>query len=232
MSGRVDFRVEDGVAIASLTNPPVNALSTEIRRGLMAALEKSKTDPTIQGLILTSEGKIFSGGVDITEFDRPPVAPILADVIAAVSTLGKPVVVAIQGLALGGAIELALACTARIVSPDAKLGLPEIKLGLIPGAGGTQRLARAIGAAPAFGMMMKGDPISARQALELGLIDGIAEGDLISAAKTQSARTCIPASARHRRRQAGARRRARRIRESRRARRERKPRKAQRHSFD
>ncbi len=186
MSGRVDLRVEDGVAIASITNAPVNALSTEIRRGLMAALEKTRTDPAIQGVILTSEGKIFSGGVDITEFDRPPEAPILADVIAAVSTLGKPVVVAIQGLALGGAVELALACSARIVSPDARLGLPEIKLGLIPGAGGAQRLPRAIGAAPAFDMMLKGDPVSASRALELGLIEGIADGDLIAAAKTQA----------------------------------------------
>ncbi len=169
MPGRVDFRVEDGVGVASISNPPVNALGIEIRRGVMAALEKSRRDPAIQGVILTSEGKIFSGGADIAEFDRPPIAPILADVIAAVATLGKPVVAAMQGTALGGAVELALACTARIVSPGARLGLPEIKLGLIPGAGGSQRLPRAIGAAPAFAMMIEGDPISARQALDWGL---------------------------------------------------------------
>jgi 3-hydroxyacyl-CoA dehydrogenase len=186
MSARVDFRVEDGVGIVSIANPPVNALSVETRRGLMAALERSRPDPAIKAVILASEGKIFSGGADITEFDCPPVAPILADVIAAVSTLGKPVVVAIQGTALGGSVELALACTARIAGPNAKLGLPEIKLGLIPGAGGTQRLPRAIGAAPAFDMMVKADPISARQAVEVGLIEEIAEGNLVAAAKTKA----------------------------------------------
>ena len=186
MSARVDFRVEDGVVVATLASPPVNALGIEIRRGLMAALERSKADTAVKAVILASQGAMFSGGADITEFDRPPVAPILADVIAAVSTLGKPVVAAIQGAALGGAVELALACAARIASPDAKQGLPEIKLGLIPGAGGTQRLPRAIGAAPAFDMILKGDPISAAKALELGLIEGIAEGDLIAAAKAKA----------------------------------------------
>jgi 3-hydroxyacyl-CoA dehydrogenase len=186
MSARVDFRVEDGVAVATLASPPVNALGIEIRHGLVAALERSKADTAIKAVILASQGKMFSGGADITEFDRPPVAPILADVIEAVSTLGKPVVAAIQGTALGGAVELALACAARVVSPGARLGLPEVKLGLIPGAGGTQRLPRAIGAAPAFAMMLKGDPISAAKALELGLVEGIAEGDLIAAAKAKA----------------------------------------------
>ncbi len=186
MSGRVEFRIEDGVAIASIANPPVNAFSTGVRRELLAALERARADPAIQAVILASEGKIFSGGADITEFDHPPAAPILAEVIAAVATLGKPVIAAIQGTALGGAIELALACTARIASPSAKLGLPEIKLGVIPGAGGTQRLPRATGAAPAFEIMLKGDPIAATKALELGLIEGIAEEDLIAAAKTKA----------------------------------------------
>ena len=208
------------MAIATLANPPVNALSIEVRRGFMAAFERAKADAGIKAVILAADGPMFSGGADITEFDRPPVAPILADVIAAAATLGKPVVAAIQGTALGGAVELALACTARIASPNAKLGLPEIKLGLIPGAGGTQRLTRAIGAAPAFEMMLKGDPVSAARALELDLIDGITEGDLIAAAKAKA----LDLASRQRQpwpRQAGAGRRARGFRESRRARRER-----------
>jgi 3-hydroxyacyl-CoA dehydrogenase len=185
-SPRVDFRAEDGVAIATIVNPPVNALSADVRRGLMAALEKAKADSAIAGMVISSDGKIFSGGADIGEFDRAPVPPVLPDIIEAISALGKPVVAAIQGAALGGGLELALGCTARIAKAGARLGLPEIKLGFIPGAGGTQRLPRLIGAAPAFGMMVKGDPVPAHRALELGLVDEIAEGDLIAAAKAKA----------------------------------------------
>ncbi len=179
----VDLRAEEGLAIATIVNPPVNALGAGIRRGLMAALESVKGDPSIKAVILASDGKIFSAGADIAEFDQPPVPPNLLDVIEAVAALGKPVVAAIQGAALGGGLELALGCTARAANESARLGLPEIKLGLIPGAGGTQRLPRLIGAAPAFDIMVKGDPVTARRALELGLVDEITDGDLIWAAK-------------------------------------------------
>jgi 3-hydroxyacyl-CoA dehydrogenase len=185
-SPRVDLRVEDGVAIATIINPPVNALGAEIRRGLMAAAENAKADPNVRAFILASDGKIFSAGADITEFDQAPKEPSLGTVIEAIADLGKPAVAALQGAALGGGLELPLGCTARVAGPNAKLGLPEIKLGLIPGAGGTQRLPHLIGAAPAFEMMLKGDPISARRAHELGLVDEIAEGDLIAAAKAKA----------------------------------------------
>jgi 3-hydroxyacyl-CoA dehydrogenase len=174
------------VAVATIVNPPVNALSADVRRGLMAALEKAKADPAIAGLVISSDGKMFSGGADIGEFDKPPVPPVLPDIIEAISALGKPVVAAIQGAALGGGLELALGCTARVAKAGARLGLPEIKLGFIPGAGGTQRLPRLIGAAPAFDMMVKGDPVPAHRALELGLVDEIVEGDLIAAAEEKA----------------------------------------------
>jgi 3-hydroxyacyl-CoA dehydrogenase len=183
---RVDLRVEDGVAIATIVNPPVNALGAEIRRGLMAALEKAKADPNVRAVVLASDGKLFSAGADITEFDKAPVEPGLGTVIEAVANLGKPAVAAIQGASLGGGLELPLGCTARVAGPNARLGLPEIKLGLIPGAGGTQRLPHLAGAAQAFEMMLKGDPISARRAQEVGLADEIAEGDLIAAAKAKA----------------------------------------------
>jgi 3-hydroxyacyl-CoA dehydrogenase len=185
-SPRVDFRVEDGIAIATIMNPPVNSLGAVIRRGLMAALEKARADPNIRALVLASDGKLFSAGADITEFDKAPIEPGLGTVIEAISALGKPAAAAIQGAALGGGLELPLGCTVRVAGPNARLGLPEIKLGLIPGAGGTQRLPHLIGAAQAFEIMLKGDPISARRAHELGLIDEIAEGDLIAAAKTRA----------------------------------------------
>jgi 3-hydroxyacyl-CoA dehydrogenase len=152
----------------------------------MAALEKVKTDPNVRALVLASEGKIFSAGADITEFDQAPAEPGLGTVIETLANLGKPAVAAIQGAALGGGLELPLGCSARVAGPNAKLGLPEIKLGLIPGAGGTQRLPHLIGAAPAFEMMLKGDPISAQRGHELGLVDEIAGGDLIAAAKAKA----------------------------------------------
>jgi 3-hydroxyacyl-CoA dehydrogenase len=185
-SPRVDLRVEDGVAIATIVNPPVNALGAEIRRGLMIALEKAKADAGVRALVLASEGKLFSAGADITEFDQAPIEPGLGTVIEAIANSGKPAVAAIQGAALGGGLELPLGCSARVAGPNARLGLPEIKLGLIPGAGGTQRLPHLVGAVQALEIMLKGDPVSARRANELGLVDQIAEGDLIAAAKAKA----------------------------------------------
>src|SRR5271166_4693917 len=143
-SPRVDFHAEDGVAVATIVNPPVNALCADVRRGLMAALEKARADSAVAGMVISSDGKMFSGGADIGEFDKAPVSPALPDIIEAISALGKPVIAAIQGAALGGGLELALGCTARVARVGARLGLPEIKLGFIPGAGGTQRLPRLI----------------------------------------------------------------------------------------
>jgi 3-hydroxyacyl-CoA dehydrogenase len=183
---KVRFRVEDGVAILTLNNPPVNALGAGVRKGLLDALSRAKSDPEVKAIVLAAEGKLFSGGADISEFDKAPQPPSLSEVIAALGAGGKPVVAAIHGSAFGGGLELPLGCDARVATATAKVGLPEIKLGIIPGAGGTQRLPRLIGAKAAFEIMAKGDPVPAKQALALGIIDAIAEGDLLATAKAKA----------------------------------------------
>ncbi len=137
-----------GIAVLTLSNPPVNALGAELRARLDAALAEAFADESVRAVVLAAEGKLFVGGADISEFGKPPQSPILPDILARLDAAPKPVVAAINGAALGGGLELALACHARLAAPGAKLGLPEIKLGLIPGAGGTQRLPRLIGPAP------------------------------------------------------------------------------------
>ncbi|WP_186420669.1 3-hydroxyacyl-CoA dehydrogenase NAD-binding domain-containing protein [Bosea sp. CS1GBMeth4] len=170
------------VAVATLDNPPVNALSATLRGDLAAAVVQAMADPAVTALVIAARGKAFIAGADISEFGKPPVAPLLPEVLESVENAGKPVVAAIEGVALGGGLEVALACHGRVASPAAKLGLPEIKLGLIPGAGGTQRLPRLIGAAAAFPMMLSGEPIPAQKALALGLIDRLVESDAVGAA--------------------------------------------------
>lgn len=170
------------VAVAVIDNPPVNALSAGLRAGLLEAVTKAAADPATDAIVLAAAGKAFIAGADISEFGKPLVAPLLPDVLHAIEMSDKPVVAAIQGVALGGGLEVALACHARIATPAARLGLPEIRLGIIPGAGGTQRLPRLIGAAKAFPMMLSGEPISAEKAAQLGLVDAIAPDDLVSAA--------------------------------------------------
>ena len=178
----VAVRVADGVALAVIENPPVNALNVSVRAGIMQAVDRVRQQADIRAMVLAAKGRTFVAGADITEFGKPPLSPTLREVIAALDESAKPIVAAINGAALGGGLELALACHARIASPRAKLGLPEVKLGLLPGAGGTQRLPRLIGAATALEMIAEGEPISAQRALELGLIDAIVEDDLEGAA--------------------------------------------------
>ncbi|MFG1302935.1 3-hydroxyacyl-CoA dehydrogenase NAD-binding domain-containing protein [Xanthobacter autotrophicus] len=175
----VRIEATNGVAVLVIDNPPVNALSAAVRGAIADAIAAVAADPAIQAIALAAAGKVFVAGADISEFGKPPLPPALPEVVAAIEDSAKPVVAAINGMALGGGLELALACHARVVAPSAKLGLPEIKLGLIPGAGGTQRLPRLIGAAPAFALMLSGDPVPAQKALALGLADAIADGDLI-----------------------------------------------------
>ncbi|HEV7328735.1 MAG TPA: 3-hydroxyacyl-CoA dehydrogenase NAD-binding domain-containing protein [Bosea sp. (in: a-proteobacteria)] len=170
------------IAIATLDNPPVNALSAALRADLNDALAQAMADSTVKALVVAARGKAFIAGADISEFGKPPAPPILPDLLAAIENAPKPVVAAIEGVALGGGLEVALACHGRVASPAAKLGLPEIKLGLIPGAGGTQRLPRLIGAAAAFPMMLSGEPIPAQKALALGLVDKLVEADAVGAA--------------------------------------------------
>src|SRR5689334_12252203 len=134
-----------GIATITIDNPPVNALSQTVRQGLAETIAAIKADASIRGIILACAGRTFVAGADIREFGKPPLAPFLRDVIAGIETLDKPVVAAIHGTALGGGFELALGCHYRVMHKRAFVGLPEVTLGIIPGAGGTQRLPRLIG---------------------------------------------------------------------------------------
>lgn len=174
------------VALVTIANPPVNALSAAVRAGLLEAIQTLSADPAVRAIVITGEGKTFVAGADISEFGKPTAPPALPDLLAAIEACPKPVVAAVNGVALGGGLELALACHGRVVAPAARLGLPEIKLGLIPGAGGTQRLPRILGAAAAFPMMLSGEPVDAGEAVTLGLADALAQGDLIAAAKAHA----------------------------------------------
>ena len=170
------------VLIAELANPPVNALSHAVRAGLSAALDAAERDDTIAGLVIAGRGRIFSAGADVTEFGRPPRAPWLGEIVARLDAFPKPVVAALHGSALGGGLELALASHARVAAPATKLGLPEVRLGILPGSGGILRLPRLIGVEAALQVIAEGRELSADNALGLGLLDEIAGGDLIDAA--------------------------------------------------
>ena len=184
----VDTVVTGGVAIVTINHPPVNALSAAVRDAIAKAIAAACADPGVEAIVLTAAGKLFVAGADISEFGKPPVPPSLPDVVAAIEGASKPVVAAMGGAALGGGLELALACHARVANPAARLGLPEIKLGIIPGAGGTQRLPRLIGAAPAFALMLSGEPVTAERAQALGMIDEVANGDLLGTASAVALR--------------------------------------------
>ncbi len=156
-----------------------------MRKGLTSAVEAAAKDQTVGAIVLTGGGRGFSAGADIAEFEAPPAPPMLRDVIDALEACPKPIVAAVHGVVLGGGLELALGCDAIVAAPDASLGLPEVKLGLIPGAGGTQRLPRRVGVDAALGMTVSGDPISGRDALDLGLAAKVGE-DVVAAAVTHA----------------------------------------------
>ncbi len=177
-AGTSGFTTTDGVAVVTLDSPPVNALSKALRSHLATALRAADADPAVRAIVLIGAGRGFSGGADITEFNAPPAAPTLHDVLDVIDASGKPVVAALHGVALGGGLELALTCTYRVAAPCAKLGLPEVKLGLLPGAGGTQRLPRVVGVEAALDMIVSGDPVSASKAQAIGLVDEVVPGDL------------------------------------------------------
>ena len=178
--------VEGGVAVLTLANPPVNALGAAMRAALDAALAQAIADASVRAIVLAAEGRVFVGGADITEFGKPQQPPSLPDVLDRLDASPKPVVAAIGGAALGGGLELAMACHGRVAAPTAKLGLPEIKLGIIPGAGGTQRLPRLIGPDAAFAMMLTGEPVAAERAAALGIVDAVVLGDLVAAARIRA----------------------------------------------
>jgi 3-hydroxyacyl-CoA dehydrogenase len=171
------------VAMIEISNPPVNAASQAVRAGLVAALREAASDPAIAAIVLTGAGKTFVAGADIREFDGPLIEPHLPDVCAAIEDCPKPVVAALNGPALGGGCELALAAHARIMAEGAVLGLPEVKLGLIPGAGGTQRLPRLVDAVAAFEIASSARNVQAPEAKRLGIVDAIVPAaDLLSEA--------------------------------------------------
>jgi len=174
------------VAVIRLDNPPVNALGHGLRLGIASALKKAEEDGDVRAIVLVGNGRCFSAGADITEFGKPIQEPNLHDLIAAIEASPKPVVAAIHGTTLGGGLELALACHARVAAKDARLGLPEIKLGILPGAGGTQRAPRLMGAEKALKMITSGDMIPAEEARASGLVDEIAAGDMVAAAAARA----------------------------------------------
>jgi 3-hydroxyacyl-CoA dehydrogenase len=182
MSAVVSYQAAGTVGVITIDSPPVNALSVAVRQGLLDALRAGLSDDTVHSLVLVCAGRTFIAGADITEFDSPPEAPWLDEVIAAFEVSTKPLVAALHGTALGGGLETALGCHYRVAVPGAKCGLPEVSLGLVPGAGGTQRLPRLIGPEAALDMIASGTPIGAARALALGLLDKIVEGDLLEGA--------------------------------------------------
>jgi 3-hydroxyacyl-CoA dehydrogenase len=182
INASVDLRREGGIAIVTADNPPVNALKHEVRAGLVAALSRARHDNTVEAVVIACAGRTFFAGADITEFGKPPQAPSLAEVIATIEAMPKPVIAALHGTALGGGFELALACHFRVAAATARVGLPEVKLGLLPGAGGTQRLPRLIGPEKALKIIVTGDPVGSAEALADGIVDEIAQGDLTEAA--------------------------------------------------
>ena len=177
----VDLDRRGRVAVLTVNNPPVNALSQHVRQGLRDGLKQATADSAVGAIVIVCAGRTFIAGADITEFGKPPAPPGLHEVLDLIESNAKPVIAAIHGTALGGGLEVTLACHYRAGVKDARFGLPEVKLGLLPGAGGTQRLPRVVGVEKALSMMVSGDPIRAEEALKHGLIDEIVEGDLTAA---------------------------------------------------
>ena len=175
----ISTRKHGDVLIILSNNPPVNALGAAVRQGLVDAIAEAEADESVKAVVIACEGQTFFAGADITEFGKPPVMPWLPSVVDTIEGCGKPVVAAIHGTALGGGLEVALGCHYRVAVPSAKLGTPEVKLGLLPGAGGTQRLPRVAGVKKALEMCATGNPIGAKEAFACGLVDRLVEGELI-----------------------------------------------------
>ncbi|WP_186224306.1 3-hydroxyacyl-CoA dehydrogenase NAD-binding domain-containing protein [Burkholderia gladioli] len=180
----VDYTTRDGVAVITLNNPPVNGLGYSTRAGVMDGLDRALQDPAVTAIVLTGAGRAFSGGADITEFNTPKALqePSLHTLIAAVEASAKPVVAAVHSVVMGGGLELALGAHYRIAAPGTQVALPEVKIGLLPGAGGTQRLPRALGLETALNMIVSGAAVPSEQLAKSGLFDEMAEGDLLEAA--------------------------------------------------
>ncbi len=197
----ITTRREGDVLVVVSDNPPVNALGAEVRRGLADAIAEAANDSAVRAVVIRGAGRTFFAGADITEFGKPMQPPALPEVVDLIEASAKPVVAAIHGTALGGGLEVALACHYRVAVPSAKLGLPEVKLGILPGAGGTQRLPRVVGVEAALPMIVSGDPIPAKKAEAIGLIDRIVgedslEADAIAFAREVAAKASHPVASR------------------------------------
>jgi 3-hydroxyacyl-CoA dehydrogenase len=188
LSPTVTLQREGALALLWIDNAPVNAISASVRAGLHAGLQRLKADDSLRAAIIACKGASFSSGADITEFGSPEAPPLWSDVDREIDFAPKPVVAAIHGRALGGGLEIALACHYRVAAEGALLGLPEVQLGLIPGGGGTQRLPRLIGLEAALDHITTGRPMDARTALALGGVDAVIDGDLVSGAMSFAAR--------------------------------------------
>ena len=182
MSDKTSYEVVDGIAVITVDNPPVNAMSTAVRKGCWAALDELAADVSAKAAVLICAGRTFIAGADITEFDKPIEDPWLPDLVEKFEASDKLIVAALHGTALGGGLETAMGCHYRCALPTARVGLPEVHLGLHPGAAGTQRLPRLAGVRKALDMMIDGRPIGAAEALEAGIIEKIIDGDLRSGA--------------------------------------------------
>ncbi len=176
------WTMRDSVAVLMLSNPPVNAISQAVRAAIVAGVARANAEPEVSALVIACAGRTFFAGADLREFGQPATEPFLTDVVDTIEGSKKPVIAAIHGSALGGGLEIAMACHYRVAVADSRLGLPEVKLGLMPGARGTQQLPRLIGIEQALKMAALGDPVTALTAKGTGLVDAIADGDLIDAA--------------------------------------------------
>ena len=187
----VDLAADGDIAVLSVNHPPVNALSQQVRAGILAGVRQAIGDPAIRAIVLICDGKTFIAGADITEFGKPLQPPSLVEVEDAIEGSSKPVVAAIHGTALGGGLEVALCCHYRVAVPSAKCGLPEVNLGLLPGAGGTQRLPRIVGIEQALDMVTSGKHVDAKTAHAAGLVDELAPEDALRASAIAFARKVL-----------------------------------------
>lgn len=184
MSDQVTLTRDGEIAVVTVENPPVNALGAAVRQGLYKAMEEIDADDAIKAAIIIGSGRTFPAGADIREFGQPPQPPGLSEVCTRIEDATKPVIAAIHGTALGGGLEISLGCHYRIADPKGRVGLPEVLIGVLPGAGGTIRLPRVAGIAAALDIMISGRQVGAKEALSLGILDRLADGDLLDSAKS------------------------------------------------
>ena len=180
MSDKIAYARHGDIAVLSIQNPPVNALSQAVRQGLMEQMDQAEADNGVRAVLIVGQGRAFIAGADITEFGKPPMAPSLPDVVDRIEASPLLVIASMHGVSLGGGLEVALGCHYRIAVPSARIGLPEVHLGLIPGAGGTQRLPRVTGVEAALDIMTTGRQVGAKEAAAMGVIDVVQDGDALT----------------------------------------------------